>query len=62
LLSRTMGMTGVWLSYVITDYLGFGIVMGMSAWFRKKVLDTWPAVVENDNISKETTATEESDK
>ncbi len=62
LLTRLMGMTGVWLSYVITDYVGFGIVTAMSIWFRKKVLDTWPAVVENDNISKETTATEESDK
>ena len=52
LLTRAIGMTGVWLSYVITDYLSFGIVLVMSMLFRKKVLDTWPAVVENDNTDK----------
>lgn len=50
-------MTGVWFSYVITDYLSFGIAAGISIWFRKKVLDTWPAVVDN-NKSNESSAEE----
>ena len=49
LLSKLLGMTGVWWAYVVTDYLAFGIVFGMSIWFRKKVLDTWPDVVDNEN-------------
>ena len=57
ILTKAMGMTGVWFSYVITDYLSFGIAAGISIWFREKVLDTWPAVVEN-NKSNESSAEE----
>jgi Na+-driven multidrug efflux pump len=60
LFSKLFGVTGVWWSYVVTDYMAFGIVLVMSVWFRKKVLDTWPDVVDNDNVGNK--APEESNK
>ena len=60
LFSKLFGVTGVWWSYVVTDYMAFGIVFVMSVWFKKKVLDTWPDVVDNDNIGNK--APEESNK
>ena len=60
LFSKLFGVTGVWWSYVVTDYMAFVIVLVMSVWFRKKVLDTWPDVVDNGNIGNK--APEESNK
>ena len=33
------GMNGVWIGYAMTDYMAFIVVIIMTIWFRKKVLN-----------------------
>ncbi len=51
LFSKLWGRTGVWFGLVLTDYVAFFIVLGMSFWFRKKVLDKWD--INNTEIKQE---------
>ena len=51
LFTKLWGSTGVWIALTLTDYLAFFIVLGMSIWFRKTVLNKW----DNTETQQETT-------
>ena len=40
-LSKLLGINGVWIGLAITDYAAFFIVLLMSIWFRRTVLGKW---------------------
>ena len=49
LLSKIWGRTGVWIGLVITDYLAFFVILSMSIWFRRTVLNKWDENPINEN-------------
>ncbi|MBO6048861.1 MAG: MATE family efflux transporter [Spirochaetales bacterium] len=49
LLSKIWGRTGVWIGLVITDYLAFFVILFMSIWFRRTVLNKWDENPINEN-------------
>ena len=41
LFSKMWGITGIWAGYAAADVINFFVVIIVSRWFRRKVIEKW---------------------